>query len=30
MTWLKVDPKLDRLRSDARFIQLERHVGFAP
>jgi serine/threonine-protein kinase len=29
MTWLKVDPKLDRLRSDAQFIELERHVGFA-
>jgi tetratricopeptide (TPR) repeat protein len=28
MTWLKVEPKLDSLRSDAHFQELERRVGF--
>jgi eukaryotic-like serine/threonine-protein kinase len=28
MTWLRVEPKLDSLRSDRRFNELERHVGF--
>ena len=28
MTWLKVEPKLDSLRSDSRFQELQRRVGF--
>jgi tetratricopeptide (TPR) repeat protein len=28
LVWLKSDPKVDSLRSDPRFVQMERRVGF--
>jgi len=30
MTWLRSEPKLDSLRSDSRFKDLEIRVGFQP
>jgi TolB-like protein/DNA-binding winged helix-turn-helix (wHTH) protein/Tfp pilus assembly protein PilF len=30
LTWLQVDPRLDRIRSDARFQNLMQRVGFEP
>jgi len=30
MIWLRSDPKLDSLRSDSRFTELLRRVGFPP
>jgi len=30
LVWLKVDPRLDVLHSDSRFVELERRMGVAP